>query len=44
MSKDTWITLALDGTVPAEEIKMLLVRSSDFIEVKIKWHKISTDE
>lgn len=36
MNKDSWITAALDGSVPDDKIKMLLDMSFDMIDSKIK--------
>ena len=36
MSKDNWITIALDGSVTDDKIKMLLDISFDLTDVKIK--------
>ncbi len=44
MNKDSWITIALDGSVAEEKIKMFLDMSFDLTKAKNKRHKILPEE
>ncbi|WP_087064115.1 MmcQ/YjbR family DNA-binding protein [Intestinibacillus massiliensis] len=44
MNKNSWITVALDGSVSDDRIKMLLDRSFEATAVKIKKRMISTEK
>ena len=44
MNKKTWITILLDGSVPDEEIKLLLAMSYDSVTPKMRKKKVEYKE
>jgi len=44
MSKDSWITIALDGSVEEEKLKFLLDMSFDLTNAKPKKHRAQPEE
>ena len=44
MSKNSWLTIALDGSVREENIKILLDMSFNHTNTKMKKHKMLPDE
>lgn len=43
MNKDSWLTIALDGSVPEEKLKFLLDRSFDLTKGKPKRRTMPPD-